>query len=589
MLGTATVVGIVLYFWIVLPIWGIPFNGSRHGPPPVTPPWALECWLWEDDVNTATFVNELLEGYARHDLPVRTVLIDSPWSTRYNDFIVDQRRYPDPARFFKSLEDRGYRVVLWMTGNVNRNNRDTAVTDSGDWFESAQRNGYLINGGSHWKEGRWWKGRGGWIDYTNPDAMRWWRGLQQQVLDWGIDGWKLDGSDTLCFGSLFGLPWPYLRSHRGWTTTRRYMDLYAREEYRHGLEHNPDFVVLTRAYDTPYAHPEGFAPHDAAPVTWIGDRHHAWASAPSQAGGPTGNDQADLMRRDAGEGIESALRDILLSSARGYGVVGDDVGGYHGGPEIPPRLYIRWAEFAAFTGLFLNGGHGERRLWLRSAEELAIIRKFAWLHTELRPYLYTHVVGCHEGGPSLIRPEGGDYHYRLGDDLLVAPIYRDSLIRTVQLPSGRWRYLFHDTEVFDGPQTLTRDFPLDEFPVFVRDGAILPLEVERRYTGFGTEASKGLLTLSIYPRGTNSFTVHNPDRTGTTRIRVAEGRQLEVQIDGVPKPHILRVRLPKRPVNVTRDGTVLAGGTDWNYDATDHRLWITGRQASAARYSITTP
>jgi hypothetical protein len=94
--------------------------------------------------------------------------------------------------------------------------------------------------------------------------------------------------------------------------------------------------------------------------------------------------------------------------------------------------------------------------------------------------------------------------------------------------------------------------------------------------------------LSIYPRGTNSFTVHNPDRTGTTRIRVAKGRQLEVQIDGVPKPHILRVRLPKRPVNVTRDGTVLVGGSDWNYDATDHRLWITGRQASAARYSITT-
>src|SRR6266542_1706325 len=66
-----------IYFVFVLPFWGIPFNHSRHGRVPLTPPWALECWLWEDDSNNATAVQELLDGYARHDLPVRTVLIDS--------------------------------------------------------------------------------------------------------------------------------------------------------------------------------------------------------------------------------------------------------------------------------------------------------------------------------------------------------------------------------------------------------------------------------------------------------------------------------------------------------------------------------
>src|SRR2546421_10589465 len=72
-------------FVYVLPFWGIPFNGSRHGRVPLTPPWALECWLWEDDVNTEAYVKELLEGYAKYDFPVRTILIDSPWSWRYND------------------------------------------------------------------------------------------------------------------------------------------------------------------------------------------------------------------------------------------------------------------------------------------------------------------------------------------------------------------------------------------------------------------------------------------------------------------------------------------------------------------------
>src|SRR6266542_3497467 len=68
----------VIYFGFVLPFWGIPFNHSRHGRVPLTPPWALECWLWEDDRNNATAVQELLDGYGQHDLPVRTILIDSP-------------------------------------------------------------------------------------------------------------------------------------------------------------------------------------------------------------------------------------------------------------------------------------------------------------------------------------------------------------------------------------------------------------------------------------------------------------------------------------------------------------------------------
>ena len=97
----------LIYLVFILPFWGIPFNQSRHGRVPLTPPWALECWLWEDDVNTAACVNELLEGYAKYDLPVRTILIDSPWSYRYNDFKVDEERYPEPEKFFRGLQGPG--------------------------------------------------------------------------------------------------------------------------------------------------------------------------------------------------------------------------------------------------------------------------------------------------------------------------------------------------------------------------------------------------------------------------------------------------------------------------------------------------
>ena len=42
---------------------------------------------------------------------------------------------------------------------------------------------------------KWWHGQGALLDYTNPEAVSWWHGLMDKVLDAGVDGFKCDGTD----------------------------------------------------------------------------------------------------------------------------------------------------------------------------------------------------------------------------------------------------------------------------------------------------------------------------------------------------------------------------------------------------------
>jgi alpha-D-xyloside xylohydrolase len=258
--------------------------------------------------------------------------------------------------------------------------------------------------------------------------------------------------------------------------------------------------------------------------------------------------------------------------------------------DIAPNVYIRWAEFSTFCGLFLNGGHGERRLWKRSWPELEIIRKFSWLHTELVPFMYSYVVECHNGALPLMRPLGqGKFHYLFGNELLVAPIYADRLDWTISLPPGCWRYLFHDEEVLSGPAQFRRAFPLDEFPVFVREGAVIPLKVTRPYTGFGDTNSAGYTTWLVYPDGKSQFTLWHPEshpNPEKTTLMVDSGAPLKIEFSGQHEPHILRILLQTKPARVLLDGAELLEGEAWQYDAVHRWLIIKTREYAQGRYEI---
>ncbi|MCB9208742.1 MAG: glycoside hydrolase family 31 protein [Ignavibacteriales bacterium] len=574
-----TVLSAIIYAYFIYPVWGFTFYENHNLKVPLTPAWALECWLWEDDVNTAEYVNELLEGYKKYDIPVRTILIDSPWSLRYNDFEIDTNRYPNPQKWFKKLEDDGYRTVLWMTPVVNSYSKDTQIQDSRDWFNSANEKGYLIKNKN---ENNWWKGNGKFIDYTNDEAVKWWRSLQQNIFDFGIDGWKLDGAATLLWSEILGIPMFYNSSSEGTITTRNYMDLYYRQEYKYGLEMNPEFVTLSRSVDGFYTHPEGFSPLDASPVNWVGDQKHTWKSDSEN------EDNQDLVL-DGIKGIETAIQYILKSAELGYNIIGSDIAGFSG-RIIPPRLYIRWTQFSTFCGLFLNGGHGERRLWKRSSEELEIIRKFSWLHTELIPYMYHYVVSANREGKTLQKPLNiGKYQYMFGDNLLVAPIYEDSKIREVVLPEGKWRYFFNDSDLLEGDQKIIKEFPLDEYTVFIKEGAIIPMNIERNYTNIGDSTFGDYLTILIYPQESNNFTYHNPENyKDSTEISYSKNSdEIKINFKGKSLTHILKIYSLQKPNEILLDNNKLNENIDWNYKSEVNKIIIRTSNYEQGNYHIT--
>ena len=220
------------------------------------------------------------------------------------------------------------------------------------------------------------------------------------------------------------------------------------------------------------------------------------------------------------------------------------------------------------------------------------MRKFSWLHTELVPYIYSHVVECHRGGRPLMRPlaEGG-FHYLFGDDFLVAPIHSDSPRRDVRLPAGEWRYLFRPAvEAIKGPARISRDFPLDEYPVFLRAGALVPLNVTRDYTGLGDPASAGFRTWLINPDADGRFTLWQPEShpdPQSTTVTMQEGNPLRIAVSGRAEPHVLRVIMAEQPARVTRDGRELAEGADWSFDAPRGALVIRPAAGINSSYEIT--
>jgi hypothetical protein len=160
-------------------------------------------------------------------------------------------------------------------------------------------------------------------------------------------------------------------------------------------------------------------------------------------------------------------------------------------------------------------------------------------------------------------------------------------VNSVTLPRGCWRYFFADGETVEGPVTFDRKFPLDEYPVYVREGAIIPMNISRSYTGMGDEESANYTTFLIYPHARSTFTLYDPEDLKATTIDVVKrGNTVQVDLSRTGIAHILRMYSPHKPVEVVMDGIPLPYAERWSYRRGDRRLIIKTDEYDEGHYEI---
>jgi alpha-glucosidase (family GH31 glycosyl hydrolase) len=181
----------------------------------------------------------------------------------------------------------------------------------------------------------------------------------------------------------------------------------------------------------------------------------------------------------------------------GYGYWSHDIGGHLPGP-VEAELYTRWLQWGAFspilrTHMTKNPG-AERRPWAYPEQYAEIMRNALLLRHSLIPYIYTAARETYDTGISICHPLYYDYpdspeaydanansEYAFGDSMIVAPVATpldpasQLAKRSVWLPPGDW-IEWRTGARLHGPATLDRTFRLDEIPVYVRAGAIIPMQ-----------------------------------------------------------------------------------------------------------------
>ncbi len=418
------------------------------GFPTMPPLWSFGTWMSRMTYFSADEVNEICDRMRTEDFPCDVIHLDTGWfetdwlcEWKFND-----ERFPNPKEFISNLKKNGYRVSLWQLPYISYNAIQYKEANENEYISKSER---LISGSSNFSV----QDFAGTIDLTYDKATEWYKDLLRNLLEMGVVCIKTD------FGEDIHLDAEY-RNMSPEKLHNLYPLLYQKAAYEVTKEVTGDGIIWARA---------GWAGCQRYPLHWGGDSACSW------------------------DGMAGSLKGGLQLGLSGFGFWSHDVPGFHGVPNfmnsvLPEDIYVRWTQFGVFSSHLRYHGSHKREPW-HYPNIAPIIRKWLKLRYQLIPYILQQSEITTQTGMPVLRalilhhPNDKtcrqiDDQYYFGENMLVAPVMNSENKRDIYLPEGTWVHFF-SREVFEGERWLKNvEVPLDEMPVFVKQGAEIPMYME---------------------------------------------------------------------------------------------------------------
>ena len=393
-----------------------------------------------DEKTVMSFIN----GMEDRGIPLSVFHFDCCWMREFHwtDFVWDERVFPDPEGMLSRIKAKGIKICVWINPYIGQ---ESVLFDEG------AEKGYFLKrpNGDVWQWDMWQPGIAI-VDFTNPDAVKWYQQKLEMLADMGVDCFKTD------FGERIPTNVVYFNGADPEKMHNYYTYLYNKAVYEvlEKKKGHEEAVLFARS---------ATAGGQKFPVHWGGD---CWSDYVSMA---------------------ESLRGGLSLTSSGFGFWSHDIGGFES--QSTPDVYKRWAAFGLLsTHSRLHGSTSYRVPWAYDEEAVDVLRFFTKLKLSLMPYLYSSAVITSKTGVPMMRSmilefekdlncRYLDRQYMLGDSLLVSPIFNEEGTAQYYLPEGSWTNYFTG-EKTEGGCWREESHSYLSIPLWVRENSVIPVGIQ---------------------------------------------------------------------------------------------------------------
>ena len=432
------------------------------GKVPMMPEYGLGFWQCKLRYQTQEEVLKVAREYKKRNLPLDVIIIDYFHWEKQGDWKFDPVYWPEPEKMVEELKELGIELMvsIWPT-----------VDKSCENYNHMLEQGYLVRSERGARVGLEFEGATVPFDTTNPKARNYlWNVVKKNYYDKGIHIFWLDEAEP----EYSVYDFDNYRYYRG--SNLQFGNLYPVEyakTFYEGMEQEgqKNIVNLIRCAWA------GSQKYGA--LVWSGDIASSYSS----------------MRNQLVAGLNMGIAGIPWWTT--------DIGGFHGGDpndEQFRELFVRWFQWGTFCPVMRLHGDREPKqpqygttggatclsgadneVWSYGEEVYEICKKYLNIREKLRSYTRELMKEAHKKGTPVMRtlfyefPEDStcweiEDQYLYGRDILVAPVLNaNSENRKVYLPEGEW-VEYETKKIYSGKQWIAVKTPVDEIPVFVREG-----------------------------------------------------------------------------------------------------------------------